>query len=474
MSIVAAYVVPHPPLIVPAVGQGKEQGIQLTINAYEEVARRIAAHAPDTVVVVSPHAPFHYDCFHLSTGDVAHGDMRAFGAWDTALTVPYDTSFTAGVSACARGRGIPICGSGMGDAELDHATFVPLYFVDSRYHGYRLVRVGLSGLSSQEHRELGRCIAEAAVDLDRRTVLVASGDLSHKLEAAGPYGYAPEGPVFDHDVVNLLDAGDFEGLFAFDARFREEAAECGLGSFQIMAGALDGTAYSHELLSYQGPFGVGYAVAAFEVRGAFGDGAVLSGIDVTEDVREARNAAAARGVSDPFVALARAVVESFVRTGHPPVRPVDLPPELTEARAGVFVTLHQYGDLRGCIGTIEPVTGCVADEIIRNGVAAASEDPRFPPVDVSELDTLSYSVDVLFPPEPIDSVDKLDPSRYGVIVEKGLHRGLLLPNLEGVNTVSEQVTIAKRKAGLQPGEEGVQLARFEVVRHDRGGEARHE
>ncbi len=474
MSIVAAYVVPHPPLIVPSVGQGKEHGVQVTVSAYEEVARRIAAHAPDTVVVVSPHAPLHYDCFHLSTGDVARGDMGAFGACDAVLTVPYDTSFAACVSVCARGCGIPICGSGMGDGQIDHATFVPLYFVNSTYHDYRLVRVGLSGLSSQDHRELGRCIAEAAIDLNRRTVLVASGDLSHRLKADGPYGYAPEGPVFDHDVVNLLDAGDFEGLFTFDARFLEAAAECGLGSFQIMAGVLDGVAHSHELLSYEGPFGVGYAVAAFEVRGISGDGAVLSGIDATADDREARNNAAVTGGIDPFVALARTVVEGYVRTGYPPARPADLPPELVDARAGVFVTLHQHGELRGCIGTIEPVTGSIADEIIRNGVAAASEDPRFPPVNESELDTLSYSVDVLFPPEPINSTDELDPVRYGVIVEKGLRRGLLLPNLEGVKTVSEQMVIAERKAGIKPGEEGVQFARFEVVRHDRGGEARHD
>ena len=197
MSIVAAYVVPHPPLIVPAVGHGQERAIQATVDAYEEVARRIAAHAPDTIVVVSPHAPLYYDCFHVSTGDAAHGDMGRFDAWEAAMNVPCDPSFSAAVSACARARGVPICGSGMRDGELDHATFVPLHFVNERYAGYRLVRVGLSGLTPADHREVGRCIAEAACDLDRTCVLVASGDLSHKLKEDGPYGFAPEGPVFD-------------------------------------------------------------------------------------------------------------------------------------------------------------------------------------------------------------------------------------------------------------------------------------
>lgn len=388
------------------------------------------------------------------------------------MTVPYDASFAAAVAACARKHGAPICGSGMADGELDHATFVPLFFVNEAYGGYRLVRVGLSGLAPEAHRALGRCIAEAAADLHRRCVLVASGDLSHRLKPDGPYGYAPEGPVFDNDVTALLDAGDFQGLFEFDEAFLEEAAECGLRSFQVMAGALEGLPATHELLSYEGPFGVGYAVAAFEVEGPQGDGAVTAGIDGEADARASGDRAARDAGVDPYVALARASVEGYVRTGRPIARPEGLPPELVEQRAGVFVSLHEDGDLRGCIGTIEPATGSVADEIIRNAVAAAAEDPRFMPVRADELDALSYSVDVLFTPMPVASVDELDPSRYGVIVTKGARRGLLLPNLEGVDTAAEQTAIAKRKAGIDPADPDVALERFEVVRHERGGAPR--
>lgn len=473
MSIVAAYVVPHPPLIVPEVGRGQERAIQDTIDAYREVARRIAAHAPDTIVVTSPHAPLFRDCFHLSTGEAAHGDMGQFRAWDASMTASYDEEFVAAVAACARKHTVPICGSGMRDTEIDHATFVPLHFVNEVYEDYRVVRVGLSALSPDTHRALGRCIAEAARDLERTCVFVASGDLSHKLTPDGPYGFAPEGPVFDHEVTALLDAGDLEGLFDIDETFADAAAECGLRSFQIMAGALEGVPCTHELLSYEGPFGVGYAVAAFEVLGPEGDGAVAAQVDAEIDEREAADAAADAGASDPYVVLARASVEGFVRTGRPIDRPAGLPPELMDERAGVFVSLHEGGDLRGCIGTIAPVTGCVADEIIRNGVAAASEDPRFPPVRESELDRLSYSVDVLLTPMPIDSPEMLDPARFGVIVTKGRRRGLLLPNLEGVDTVADQLTIAKRKAGIDPADTDVELERFEVIRHTRGGDPRH-
>lgn len=302
---------------------------------------------------------------------------------------------------------------------------------------------------------------------------MGSGDLSHKLKEDGPYGFAPEGPVFDRTVTGLFDEGDLEGLFSIDAAFREAAAECGLGSFQIMAGALDGVPATHELLSYEGPFGVGYAVAAFEVQGPKGDGAVAAGVDAEADARGAEDAAAAeQDGADPFVALARAAVEGFVRTGRPLARPDGLPPELADARAGVFVSLHEHGELRGCIGTISPVTGSTAAEIVRNGVAAASEDPRFPPVRPDELDALSYSVDVLFTPMPVESIDQLDPARYGVIVTKGWKRGLLLPNLDGVDSAQQQVDIAKRKAGIDLFDDDVELERFEVVRHERGGEPR--
>lgn len=175
---------------------------------------------------------------------------------------------------------------------------------------------------------------------------------------------------------------------------------------------------------------------------------------------------------DPYVALARASVEGFVTTGRPIARPADTPQELLDERAGVFVSLHKGDDLRGCIGTIAATCHCVADEIIRNGVAAASQDPRFSPVRPDELDWLSYSVDVLGPAESIASPEELDPKRYGVIVTKGWHRGLLLPDLEGVDTADVQLAIAKQKAGLVADEPMVSLERFEVIRHSAGGEAR--
>ena len=478
MALLAAYAVPHPPLIVPAVGRGQEAAIADTIAAYREVARRVAAHRPDLIVITSPHAPLYRDGFFIADTPEETGSLAAFGQPGERMTTRTDLPFAKDVATRLHRRGIPSAGAPASMADIDHATFVPLHFLEETVDlgSVAVVRMGLSGLSEADHRFLGRAIAEAARSLNRRCVLVASGDVSHKLKEDGPYGFAPEGPEFDRIVTELFAHGDLEGLFGLDAALCDGAAECGLRSFQIMAGALEATGepFASVLLSYEEPFGVGYAVAAFEVQGPTGDGAVAADVDAEADARGTEDEAAAeQDGADPFVALARAAVEGFVRTGRPLARPDGLPPELADVRAGVFVSLHEGGDLRGCIGTIEPVTGSIADEIIRNGTAAASEDPRFPPVGAGELDALSYSVDVLFPPEPVDSEAALNPARYGVIVTLGRRRGLLLPNLEGVDTATQQVAIARAKAGIAPDERGVRLERFQVVRHDRGGEARH-
>ena len=169
-------------------------------------------------------------------------------------------------------------------------------------------------------------------------------------------------------------------------------------------------------------------------------------------------------MAHPLVELAKETIESYVREKHTIEPPEELVPEM-QGRAGTFVSLHDSrGNLRGCIGTIEPRQPTVAQEVIQNAISAATRDPRFPPVQPAELEGLDIKVDVLTEPEPIDSMDQLDPKRYGVIVESGWRRGLLLPDLGGVDTVEYQVEIAMRKAGISPGEP-MQLYRFEVKRY---------
>lgn len=460
MPILACTAVPHPPILLPEVGHGEEEKIAKTAAAYREVMRRIAALKPETVVVTSPHAIAYADYFHISPGEGATGDMRAFRAGDVRLAATYDTQFVSELERLARHAGIPAGTRGERDPRLDHGTMIPLYFLNQLYAGYRVVRIGLSGLPPLVHYRFGQCIAGAAERLGRRVVVVASGDLSHKLKPDGPYGFAAEGPEFDRLITGALGTGDFLALLRIEPSFAEAAAECGLHSFQIMAGALDRKAVTHELLSYEGTFGVGYGVSFHKVTG--GDDSRNPGDRWEQE--ELAQRARRRAAEDGYVQLARKSVETYVRTGRRAILPEGLAEDLRGRRAGVFVSLKKNGRLRGCIGTTAPTTGSVAEEILQNAVSAAARDPRFPPVTADELDELVYSVDVLGKPEAVESPAQLDVRRYGVIVENGGRRGLLLPNLEGVDTVEQQISISKQKAGIAPSED-VRLQRFEVVRH---------
>ena len=200
----------------------------------------------------------------------------------------------------------------------------------------------------------------------------------------------------------------------------------------MLAGALENYHVRPDFLSYEGTFGVGYAICTFALE-------------------------------DACVRLAKDSLEKYIRSGKRLSRPDELPEWMTAQQAGVFVSLHKNGDLRGCIGTILPWYGCVADEIIALAVEAGTRDPRFYPVKADELEHLEYNVDVLSEAEPAE-FDQLDAKRYGVIVTNGNRRGLLLPDLEGVETPEQQISISLRKAGIRP-DEPFDLERFTVERH---------
>lgn len=170
-------------------------------------------------------------------------------------------------------------------------------------------------------------------------------------------------------------------------------------------------------------------------------------------------------MAHPLVELARRAIEEYVKNGRviPPPPPEEMTPEMKE-KAGTFVSLKKHGELRGCIGTFLPTQPNVAQEVIKNAIAAATQDPRFPPVQPQELPELTISVDVLSPPEPVKDLSELDPKRYGVIVRSGWRQGLLLPDLEGVDTVEQQLAIAMAKAGISPGEP-IEVYRFTVRRY---------
>ena len=199
MGIIAGYAVPHPPMILPEIGRGEEKTIQPTIDAYRAVAAEIAALDPETIVVTTPHSVMYSDYFHISPGRGAYGDMSQFGAGSVQVNVAYDEEMVSLLCELAERSGLRAGTLGERDKHIDHGTMIPLRFIEQAYReagkkpDYRVIRIGLSGLPLLDHYALGILVQKAADDLGRRTVMAASGDLSHYLKETGPYGFHEEG-----------------------------------------------------------------------------------------------------------------------------------------------------------------------------------------------------------------------------------------------------------------------------------------
>ncbi len=455
-------VVPHPPLIIPAVG-GEEAGtVKKTAAAMQAIACKIATLKPDTVVVISPHGPVFRDAVAVFDGKRLSGDLGRFNAPAEDVEVEIDTSFVAAFTAKSETEGTVVrmdretARLYQTEYRLDHGALIPMLFLKDA--GVKAMYVNITyGLYSYDRLyRLGFMLRQAAEETGRKIVVIASGDLSHCLIPGAPAGYRPEGPVFDRKLKEMLAAGNVEGLLNFQERDLEKAAECGFRSIIMAFGALDGLQFQARVLSYEGPFGVGYLVAEFEPSGE----EAPSFMQTADDIE----AKASKEKSFP-AALARRSLETYLKDKRPPAVPADTPLEFQTAAAGVFVSLYKEGSLRGCIGTIEPATSSIAAEIIQNAVSAGLYDSRFPPVKLRELPDITFSVDVLMPPEPAAGLEDLNPQEYGVVVALNNRRGLLLPDLPGVDTPREQVEIACRKAGISP-QDNPKLYRFRVKRYD--------
>lgn len=467
MSIIGACMVPHPPIILPEIGRGEEKKIAETTASYEKAADLVAALKPDTLVIASPHTRMYADWFYIGGGSEGYGSFSQFRAGHVRIHAGYDTEMIRALSDAAGREDFPAGPVEDPDIPLDHGVMIPLYFIQKKYSDFKIVRIGISGLPLTDHYRLGMMIRDCAEQLGRRVFFVASGDLSHKLKKDGPYGFIEEGPVYDTRIMDVMGSGDFKKLFAFDSAFCEKAAECGHRSFVMMAGAFDRTAVDIQRLSHQDVFGVGYGICLYRAASPDPGRNFLDQWAAEESARLARR----KAKEDPYVQLARLSVETYIRRGRPLTlweakRQLDLPDEMLNTAAGAFVSLHKEDQLRGCIGTISACCSCIAEEIIQNGISACSRDYRFHKVAVSELPLLEYSVDILGEAEDIAGPDQLDVKRYGVIVSCGRKRGLLLPDLEGVDTVEEQIRIASAKAGIsEEYDRNIRLQRFEVIRH---------
>lgn len=468
MTILAGYLMPHPPVVIQAVGHEQSKVVAATARSMDEVGRQIASLQPEVIVVISPHGPLFSDAIAIRGERSLEGNLSAFGAPEIHLKKNNALSLIQALADQATDNNLPavIFDHALArrfdvSGDLDHGVIVPLSFVEKHYSNYELVEITYGLLSTDELYRFGQLLASCIDDLGIRAVIIASGDLSHKLKDSGPYHFDARGPKFDEWIVDAFENNDLVKVVTADEALCEGAGECGKKSMDIMIGALDGLEVTSKVLSYEGPFGVGYGVVSLTDPKPSEEAKRFE--EVVQGVLSRR--LTRRNREDNFVRLARLAIEAYVREQKRIKLPVELKePELEGPSKGVFVSIKSSGGLRGCIGTTIGTQHSLAEEIVHNAIQAATEDPRFPEIEPWELEHLTISVDVLSKGELVSGIEALDPKTYGVIVESDFRRGLLLPDLEGVDTVEDQIRIALNKAGIKE-HETYRIHRFTVERH---------
>jgi MEMO1 family protein len=419
-GFVAGALVAHPPILLTEVGGAQSQRVRATADAMRELDGMLSRVEAELAVVISPHSPSSMTSLPVRWAAHVAGDLSRFRAPQVQVEPQVDAALAAALVIDGQRAGFSLTWAE--ETDLDHGVVVPLHSLPRTMANKRCIFLGVSGWPLHRFVEFGTWLQSRL--RDRFAILIASGDLSHRLTPDAPYGFRPEGPVFDRLVIDALRGWQWERIEELDPDLVEQAGECGLRPLAILLGAARAAGLTSHVLSYEGPFGVGYPVVAFTA-------AAPSAPKIAFDVQ----------------ALGRHAIDTYLRTRRLIDPPQPIPSEL-QAPSAVFVTLRKDGELRGCVGSVRPTEATAAHELIRYAVASAVRDPRFDPVRLDEVKALTIKVQLLDPAEPVAGTSGLDPQTYGIIVRSGERQALLLPGIEGIDTPEQQVLAACQKAGI--------------------------
>ncbi|MEY4579277.1 MAG: hypothetical protein RL701_3980 [Pseudomonadota bacterium] len=451
MPIPCAILMCHAPIVVPEVAGNRARQCSETTRAMADLATRVCAHRPDVLTIISPHAARHATRWGICAQTPLQGNFGRFGAAQIGVTLPGAPDAALRLAPLA--RELKLTTRELAGDELDHGSLVPLYFLAKAGFRGPVLLLAPPEPGTRTEERMGAAIARAAEEAGERWVVLASGDMSHRLIPGAPDGYHPLAKEFDRTFKARIDAGDLRGACAIDRDLRTLAAEDVVEACTVAAAAVGYRSHGHHTYSYEGPFGVGYL------------GALLF-----EEAAPEHGELAGPG-KRPWAAMLRIARDAIAtKIVHDAYR-VPVLPKPWNTVQGVFVTLRdRAGALRGCVGHVEPRFATLSEEIAACAAAAATQDTRFPRVTPKELPSLRIEVSLLSKAEPVTDISTLDPKRYGIVVSSGRARGVLLPDADGVDTVEEQLRVAAAKGQLPTSRTWV-IHRFDVEKSEDGPEA---
>ncbi len=458
MPLLASYILPHSPVLIPAIGKGQEKAFDDTLDSYVKVAKEIASLHPDTIVIASPHAESYSDYFQLANGKMATGSLKSYGAPQIRFRLHYDEELRKEIVRLSFVSGIKAGFDDSEDASLDHGTMVPLYFIDKEYRNYQVVRLGLTGLPLLAHYKMGALIAEAAKKTGRRIVFIASGDMSHCLSKEGIYGYREEAVKYENLLNKSLKDANFGNLLRMDAKLISRAKECGNRAFAMLAGTLDRLSVETAFYSHEAPFGIGQGIYGYIVKGpddsrAFADYYVSKTLFSLKEKKEN---------CDDAVKLAYMTIEQAVKGGAP--TKVEVPASYLERKAGVIVSIYEFGALRARYGSISPSESSFAQEVISNSLKASKDDSFFDAISEKELPYLDIVVSEVSDLRVLKEESEFNAEVNGVYVKKGKKSGYSVPFDSLAFDYRKQLRVAKREASLKD-DESANIYYFSLIQH---------
>lgn len=462
-DIVGRYILPHTSFLIPFIGGRKREHLARTAHGFDCIGKELTKNSPETVVLIAPHGVTFSNSIYMPDNKKLKGVLQ-FTRLYKPLSYNNDVELVYKIMEAAQRRNVssgPVAPEVLREyklsKKLSYGTTVPLYLQRKCIDNCSLVSVGISNLSVEDHYAFGQAILEAVRSSEKKVALIASGELSHRLEGTienTPLGISQRGKEFDETIVDAFQKNDPLKVLSINQSLRDSAGECGLDAFHILLGTLDEYEIDCTVHSYEAPFGIGLMTATIK-PGQHVEKSIINTYKV-----QARSLTAEKQKRESLqVKLARKAIDHYLTYK----KVMDVPNssfcDMGTQKSGVYVSIKREGKWQGCMGTDCPTKNTIAEEIIHNAITSAFNDPRFEPIKKGELEEATIEVIQIGDLEKIDDPERVNPNNYGLVVankRKNPNKyGLILPGISGIETGAELYRAAMIKAGMGPQDKAI-------------------